>query len=371
MSEPYLNKGARLRSRAEEFLRRPYVISGDISAEQSARYLLHELTLYQIELEAQNAELHRRNVEALDLERNLDLERKRYASMFNFCPVGCFVTDINGKILEANSAGARMLGVEQRRLAGMFIPAFCTPAGADQFYVHMRRAEKSDAAERSSLKMVIGGAERDALIETAPALEGQTNDRSWRSTLVDITTRRQNEAPLRRGEEKYRATFDGSPVSIWELDLSSVMDRVRGLRDSGASDLRAFLDANGAELSYLGTLIRIVDFNETTMEMLGATDRGEVRRNLSNLPTKASFDAFRELILALSSGALHFDCLIPVTNTVSHAYRRIWLACNLSVQARHEKTFDKVIVTFTDITRYKLSGEGQKTRKSLSLDDGE
>ncbi|MHB8205321.1 MAG: PAS domain-containing protein, partial [Desulfomonilaceae bacterium] len=68
--------------------------------------IIHELQVHQVELEMQNEELHRAQVEA-------DRSRERYLDLFDFAPVGYFTLDKNALVLEANLTGADLLGIER------------------------------------------------------------------------------------------------------------------------------------------------------------------------------------------------------------------------------------------------------------------
>ena len=72
---------------------------------------VHELRVHQIELEMQNEELRRAQLEA-------DALRVKYAELFHLAPVGYFTVSEKGIVGEANLTAAGLLGVERRRLVG-------------------------------------------------------------------------------------------------------------------------------------------------------------------------------------------------------------------------------------------------------------
>ena len=102
---------AELRHKAEARLRANKAALAAATTEPGARALVHELQVRQIELEMQNEELHRARAEA---EEALE----KYADLFDFAPVGYFLWDRQGQILEVNLAGAALLGLERARQAG-------------------------------------------------------------------------------------------------------------------------------------------------------------------------------------------------------------------------------------------------------------
>ena len=76
------------------------------AAEADARALVHELQVHQIELEMQNEELQRAQAAAQEAS-------EKYYDLFDFAPVGYFLWDHEGRILEVNLAGAALLGLDR------------------------------------------------------------------------------------------------------------------------------------------------------------------------------------------------------------------------------------------------------------------
>jgi PAS domain S-box-containing protein len=66
---------------------------------------LEELNIAEEELRAQHEAL-------LDAHRNLEIERERYRTLFEFAPDPYLVTDRDGLIEEANAAAAELLGID-------------------------------------------------------------------------------------------------------------------------------------------------------------------------------------------------------------------------------------------------------------------
>ncbi len=88
--------------------------------------LIHELEVYQIELEMQNDELRQVQLE-------LEASRDRYIDLYDFAPVGYFSISDKGFIVGANLMGATMLGMQRGKLRGRHFSEFI--AKDDQHFV--------------------------------------------------------------------------------------------------------------------------------------------------------------------------------------------------------------------------------------------
>ena len=71
--------------------------------------LIQDLEIHQVELQAQNEELRRSQIETEEA-------RRKYSDLYDFAPIGYFTLDAQGVILEANLTGAALLGLNRRGL---------------------------------------------------------------------------------------------------------------------------------------------------------------------------------------------------------------------------------------------------------------
>ena len=109
-----------LRRRAEQKARADEEKTLDTLPPEEARQVFHELRVHQIELEMQNEELRRAQAE-------LEASRARYFDLYDLAPVGYFTLGEQGLILEANLAGAGLLGVTRGDLAKQPMSRFILP----------------------------------------------------------------------------------------------------------------------------------------------------------------------------------------------------------------------------------------------------
>ena len=110
------SEASELRHQAEQHLRTKKAAPTESMAEGDLRDILFdELHVHQIELEMQNEELHARRRQSQELS-------DKYSDLFDFAPIGYFLLDQSGQILEVNLAGAALLAhdrgdVVKRRFA--------------------------------------------------------------------------------------------------------------------------------------------------------------------------------------------------------------------------------------------------------------
>ena len=143
-------QAAELRKQAEEVARGKAAQSPEhlaaLSPEET-RQTLHELRVHQIELEMQNEELRRAQVE-------LDTARARYFDLYDLAPVGYCTLSQQGLILEANLTAAGLLGVSRGGLVKQPITRFIFKDDQDVYYLHRRQLLATGNAHTCELRMV-------------------------------------------------------------------------------------------------------------------------------------------------------------------------------------------------------------------------
>lgn len=103
INEIDFNDAQMMRKKAEELIKSKQLEESIAQKEVDAQRLLHELQVYQIELEMQNEELRNAN-------KTAELALKRYTMVFELSLVGYFSLDAEGIICDLNFAGSDMLG---------------------------------------------------------------------------------------------------------------------------------------------------------------------------------------------------------------------------------------------------------------------
>jgi two-component system cell cycle sensor histidine kinase/response regulator CckA len=158
--------------------------------------LVHELRVHQIELEMQNDELRR-------LQLDLQASRSRYFELYDLAPVGYLTLNQAGLVDRANLICGTMLGLARAAVIHQPFGRFLARDGMDAFYLTRRRVLTHDDQESVELRMLrLDGVEFWAHLVLQAALEDGV--RVIRVVLTDVTQRKKAEEAKALLEEQLR-----------------------------------------------------------------------------------------------------------------------------------------------------------------------
>ena len=189
-----------------------------LSPEQ-ARELLHDMHVQQGELEMQNEELRRKDLE-------LEAERQRYFQLYEHAPLGYCIVSEEGLLLQTNLTAARLLGVRPSSLHRPRFSSFICQEDQGRYYLGIKQLLSSGQSVSCEVRLLTdqGTAHWVLLaVSLATALSGtsesgQQDKKVLHMILSDIDERKKAEDALRDGEEKLRAVFDASNSGIAVTD---------------------------------------------------------------------------------------------------------------------------------------------------------
>jgi len=265
---------------------------------QPTAALLHELQVHQIELEMQNEELRRNQ---LELEKAHD----RQVDLYDFAPVGYLALDETGVVTDANLTAARLLGRDRKRLVGRPFVGVVRGSDADGWHRFVRTLARTGEVANCRLALTRGDGAFDALLACEQRKGGPTGARV-RVVLTDVTELAQSERALRESEHWLRMSQRVTRVGHYLFDVgedrwtsSPTLDSIFGIDESfprkGSDWLRVIHPDDRASMEvYLADLLargaqfdqeyRVVD--QASGEVRWVHGLGELQRGPGGEPVR-------------------------------------------------------------------------------------
>jgi len=175
--------------------------------------IFQELQLHQVELEMQNDELSIANEE-------LELERLKFASLFDLAPAGYFILNYAGFVEEINVAGLQMLEVSPRKILKKRLSAFVAPNETQNFYTFFQNLTASNDRQRMQIEMISASGRR-----FFAQLEGSAIGRMSQCyiTLVDIDETIAGRKILADTNNRLEMALQAATAGTWTLDLATMV----------------------------------------------------------------------------------------------------------------------------------------------------
>lgn len=215
-NQPF-DKFADLRQRAEAALANAELPGIDTSSFDDVRRLLSELQIHQIELEMQNEELRRTQLQ-------LATERSKYADLYNFAPVAYFTVDYNDVMVELNLAAAELLAHEPRFLIDRPITPYLTSESLATYIRHRQAALDTRMPQTCELTIRRRTGTVAIVQVRTIALQDDPNEiQLWRTVMTDITESKKIEEALRESEGKFRSIAEQTSDLIALTDVNGLV----------------------------------------------------------------------------------------------------------------------------------------------------
>jgi PAS domain S-box-containing protein len=232
------------------------------------RRLQHDLEVHQVELEMQNKELRRAQVE-------LETALEQYTELYDFAPVGYLTLKPDGTILRANLAAASLLGIERSRLSRRRFGVFVAAEARAAFAALLTRAFETKAPQVGEVQLSIE--ERPQLTVQLRA-ELSADVLECRVALSDITERK-------RLEEERGLTLHLLDRINSSPNLRALMQEVTlMLRDATGCEAVGIRLQDGEDFPYFQTEGYSPEFVRAENTLCAVDPRGEVVRDSQGHP---------------------------------------------------------------------------------------
>jgi diguanylate cyclase (GGDEF)-like protein len=171
-------------------------------------------------------------------------------------------------------------------------------------------------------------------------------ENNWERVLVtieDITARK-------KAERRFQNLFEASPISLWEEDYSAIKEYFDSLRARGISDFQAYLDEHPEAALHCAGLIRVLNVNQKTLELFGASSKDHLLSNLNLVFRDEMGNHFAKELVDLWNDKLSYE-----REGINYSLNGdpINIQLDFRVMPGHERDFSWVTVAIQDITARK------------------
>ena len=188
---------------------------------------LHSLQVHQEELRAQNEDL-------IAAQREITKSNRKYRDLFDFAPIGYFLVDTSGAIIEVNLTAANMIGRHRDSLNGKPLFLYIDPGYRPVLDRHLREIWEGHPA---SAEIVFLKKNKETLpVEffSIPVSEERKPVTQCRIAATDISKRWRAEEALKESERKLSSIVNTIPDIVYRLDRNGMINFIsEGIRRYG------------------------------------------------------------------------------------------------------------------------------------------
>jgi PAS domain S-box-containing protein len=175
--------------------------------------LVHELEVYQIELELQNEELFISKQEALQHATTKSME------LFDFAPLGFFTLSDKGEIIDINLIGSQMLGKTRVSLKGSSFGFFVSDDSKPVFHQFLERVFESKT--RQSDEITLSAVDNLPMVVLLNGIVSQYRDQCC-LTLTDITDLKTADMALCESQKLYADLVSNQTAGIYRIMVQNL-----------------------------------------------------------------------------------------------------------------------------------------------------
>jgi PAS domain S-box-containing protein len=281
----------------------------------------------------------------LKAEGELSISRENYRQIFEQAADGIFISDVQGNYIDVNDSGCKLVGYTRSEVLHLNMHSLVMPAEQDNVSERIMELMAGDTIVFERHMRHKNGSPIAVEIKAQRLMDGRLQ-----GVVRDISQRTRAEASLRESESRYQMFFEHSAVPIWEEDFSAVKAFFDQLRQAGVQDFRNYFENHLEDVALCGTLVKILDINQNSLEFFQVSSKKEIIRNLPAYFTETSWPVFKEEMIALADGQTQFQSEIPI-RMLNGDIRTLLLA--LSVAPTYRDTLARVLVSFIDISERK------------------
>ena len=184
------------------------------------RNLVQEQQVYLARLETENKELRQS-------QRWFETAHKKYLHLYEHAPIGYFILNQDGLILETNLAGADLLGSYRDNLLQQPLQSFVAPENQQIFDTHFAQVRETKTRQMCELKLVrVDDRPIEVRLESSLAPNVEGNPKHYRTAISLISEQKQTEKMLAQLNRELELLNLAGQAFISSLNMDEILNTI-------------------------------------------------------------------------------------------------------------------------------------------------
>jgi len=158
---------------------------------------------------------------------------------------------------------------------------------------------------------------------------------------------------IRNSETRYSSIFDTVPVSIWEEDITELIQIFETLKKEGVTDLRKYIDENPDFLFKAVSAIKVLNVNAQTVAAYHVKSKEALLGSLGKIFNPQTTNPIKNELVAIFNGATSYET--ELTNITKDG-KKIETIMRLTIPELNSPQ-KKMLVSMMDISEQKRATE--------------
>ncbi len=204
--------------------------AGEISSErvidlnelslEDLRNLVQEQQVYLARLETENKELRQS-------QQWFETAHKKYLHLYEHAPIGYFILNQDGLILETNLAGADLLGSNKSNLLQQPLQFFVAPENQQIFAAHFTQVRETKTRQICELKLVrVDDHPIEVRLESSLASNVEGSPKHYRTAISLISEQKQTEKMLAQLNRELELLNLAGQAFISSLNIDEILNTI-------------------------------------------------------------------------------------------------------------------------------------------------
>jgi len=232
---------------------------------------------------------------------HLGESEEKYRNLIESATDSIFIIK-KGNIEYVNQVLIKMSGYTADEIIGMpFLNFVSKNEQSKVMEYYMKRLQGEDAPFSYESNAILKN-KSEIPVEVTTSVFNYNRETAELVFLRDISARKAAELEILKSKISFENLFENSPVSIWEEDITAVIQKINYLKESGISDFDSYFNEQPEQVIEFSTLVKILRINQETQNLYNAETKDQLLSNIGKTFLPESFDVFKDELIALANG---------------------------------------------------------------------